>query len=154
MARARKLALVLLACFIPARTNAQKGTAPNGYYPITYNGNIFTGTLESVDKEKQDITIAYVHGDKTEKFTGRFENRCSWSSKDGIEHSFGVEDIPKGTVLTVFYKIRTEKMATEKVNENSIFAVSYKTLHGNQIPPNKRLIVFCAKPQATHFRVF
>lgn len=139
---------------MPIQAYAQKGTAPNGYYPVTYSGATFTGRLESTDNDKQEITLLYVHGSKSERFVGHFEAMCTWKGKDGGTHSFGVSDIPKGTLMTAFYKVVSKKTDAGKTSENSVFAISYLELNGKQLPEEKQLLVFCTEQQSLHFRAF
>jgi hypothetical protein len=114
--------------------SAQHGTAPNGYYPQNFSGSIFTGSLESATADTQEITLAYSKGNKSERFVGRLESACGWKGKDGAAHSFKADEIPKGTVLTALYINTTKKTGGQKINENSIFAISYVEFDGKRIP--------------------
>jgi hypothetical protein len=145
-------ALVALIFSLPLC--AQHGTAPNGYYPQTYMGAIFTGTLDSVAPDTQEITLLYTKGSKSEVFTGRLESACGWAEKSGATHSFRASDIPKGTVLTVFYRSVEKKSNGQKTKENSIFAISYVELKGEKIPENKRVRVSCSDEKPAYFKAF
>lgn len=44
----RRYPLILaLSCLCASPAHPQKGTAPDGYYPPSYNGSTFTGAVES-----------------------------------------------------------------------------------------------------------
>jgi hypothetical protein len=67
-----KSAGMIVAVFILTfPLHAQRGKAPNGYYPSDFNGVMFTGRLESADADTQELTLAYTKGSKTERFVGR-----------------------------------------------------------------------------------
>lgn len=133
---------------------AQSGTAPSGYYPPTYNGSIFTGTLQAVDTNTQEITLVYTKGKKSELFVGRMESFCRWKEKGGAVHSFKASDIPKGTVLTAFYNTFIKKSDGQASKENSVFAISYVELNGKKIAAEKRLAIACSDRTVNFFKVF
>jgi hypothetical protein len=56
----------LLMLIFSGTVVAQKGTAPNGYYPAGYNGATFTGKV--VLTTDDTMTLNYVHGSKTDTF--------------------------------------------------------------------------------------
>jgi len=57
------------------RTPFQKGTAPLGYYPIGYNGDLFSGEPVPSD-DANGIKLVYKNGAKSESFEGRIESPC------------------------------------------------------------------------------
>jgi hypothetical protein len=148
------LHILMVVCISCLPLRAQHATAPNGYYPHTYSGSIFTGSLESVVPDTQEITLVYTKGSKTERFVGRLESTCSWKDKQGTVHSFTGSDLPKGTVLTTFYTSSTKKSGGEKITENSIFAVSYAEQNGKRIPDERRVLIPCSEQKFTFFKVF
>jgi hypothetical protein len=148
------LRVLLAICFFSLSLSAQHGTAPNGYYPQNFSGSIFTGSLESATVDTQEITLAYSKGNKSERFVGRLESACGWKGKDGAAHSFKADEIPKGTVLTALYINTTKKTGGQKINENSIFAISYVEFDGKRIPDDKRVIVSCSDQKFSVFKVF
>ena len=133
---------------------AQKGTAPNGYYPSNYSGATFTGAIQSAVPEHEEITLVYTKGDKSEIFVGRMESPCSWEDKKGTIHTINVSEIPKGTVLTAFYETVTKKIDDRKVKVNSIIAISTKELDGQKIPDEKRVIIPCTENVQRLFKAF
>ena len=132
--------------------NAQKGSAPNGYYPANYAGSIFTGTLESLDADSREMILVYAKGATQERFVGRLESICSWKGKNGVEHSAAA--ISKGAVLTAYYTGVTKKADGQKTTENSIFAISYAEINGKKIPDDKRLMISCSEGGSRYFRAF
>jgi len=152
MKRIVTLLLVVGLFSLPLR--AQYGSAPNGYYPYNYAGSIFTGSLESAAADTQEMTLVFTKDSKSQRFAGRLESACGWKDKDGTAHSFKASDIPKGTVLTAFYKATTKKSGGQKITENSIFAISYVELNGKRIPDEKRILISCSDQKFSFFKVY
>jgi hypothetical protein len=150
----KSLLIVTVIGFFSASLEAQHGTAPNGYYPQTFQGSIFTGSLELGAADTQEIALIYTKGSKSERFVGRFESMCGWKNKDGTAHSFKASDIPKGTILTAFYNATKKESAGQKITENSVFAISYVEVNGKRIPNDKRVIISCSEQKFTFFRAF
>jgi len=150
----KSLRIIFVACIFSVPLRAQHGTAPNGYYPSTYHGSIFTGSLESVSPNPQEITLAYTKGSKSDRFAGRLESMCGWQDRDGTTHSFKASDIPRGTILTAFYIPTKKETGGEKKTENSVFAISYVEVNGKKISEDKRVIIPCSEQKFTFFRVF
>ena len=147
--------LIILAVYpLVLESEAQKSTAPNGYYPKTFHGTVFTGRLEATRADVQELTLIYVKGNKTEQFVGRLESPCVWNDRNGTTHIVGVPDLPNGAVLTAFYIPLTSKSGGIKTTENSIFALSYAEVNGNRIPDDKRVVIFCSKQRMLDFKVF
>jgi len=150
----KTLPIVLVIGLFSVPLEAQKGTAPNGYYPPTFQGSIFTGSLELGAADTQEITLTYTKGSKSEHFVGRLEALCGWKDKDGTAHSFKASDIPKGTILTAFYNATKKESGGQKITENSVFAMSYVEVNGKRIPDDKRVIISCSEQKFTFFRAF
>jgi hypothetical protein len=142
-------ALVTILCGQP-----QKKNAPSGYYPFNYTGMTFTGRVESIDTDRQELTLLYTKRTKEERFVGRLEAPCSYKNRNGATISFGVSRIPKGVFLTAFYISKTVEVAGEQKAENRIFAVSYDELEGKEIPDDHRITVYCSPPQPLKFMAF
>jgi hypothetical protein len=149
----RRYPLILLLSFLCASpSHSQKGTAPNGYYPPSYNGSMFTGAVESTDAGQ--LTLLYASDRKQERFVGRPEAPCIWTDKAGAAHAVEVAAIPTGIVLTAFYKSFTTKSGNQKIKENLILAISYAEQNGKKIPDDKRVVVSCSQQRFLQFRVF
>jgi len=148
------LRVVLIVFIFSPLLKAQKGTAPNGYYPGEYQGAIFTGSLEAVTAENQEMTLVYTKGSKTERFVGRLESKCGWKDKTGTAHEFEAPDIPKGTVLTAFYITETKKSGGQKTKENLVFAISYAEVGGKKIPEERRITIYCSERRMLNFKAY
>jgi len=134
-------------------TNAQKGTAPNGYYPNTYSGATFTGVVEH-GTDPMEVALVYTHGTKSERFVGRLESECKWKGKDGTIHTNKVSELPDNSVLTAFYQPATRKSGGQKMPENTIIAISLASSNAKKISDEKRLILFCTDRNFMPFHVF
>lgn len=143
--------ILLLALTFAMSVRAQNGTAPNGYYPPTFSGSVFTGTVESTGNDQEQITLVYKKGSKTERFVGRLKSACTWKGKP---QKFSANGIAPGTVLTAFYESTTKKSDGQKTKENTIFAVSFVEMDGKRIPEDKRMMVYCTEQQYFNFKVF
>jgi hypothetical protein len=140
--------LAVIATIIPAL--AQYGTAPSGYYPVGYTGATFTGTLVSATQSPELITLRYTNGAKTDDFIGRPESTCAGKVQGGVAQQYHLSQVPKGTVLTVFYTTATSKDKDgQKNKEHVIFTIEYVELGGKTIPADKRGMVSCSAAQAT-----
>ncbi len=150
----RCLATILTACAFSFPLLAQKGTAPNGYYPNSYFGATFTGILQPENGDPQEITLVYTKGSKSDRFVGRLELTCSWKNKDGTVHAFSASEATRGTVLTAFYQSTTKKSGGQKSKENLVIAISYAEIDGKRIPDDKRVLISCSAEQFVRFKVF
>jgi hypothetical protein len=148
------LVTVLTACVFSLPSLAQKGVAPNGYYPNSYFGATFTGVLQPETGELQEITLVYTKGNKSENFVGKLASPCSWKSKDGTVHRFRASEAPKGTVLTAFYQVTTNKSQGQKSQENVVVAISYAEVDGKRIPDEKRVTISCSAEPFVQFKAF
>jgi hypothetical protein len=143
---------VFAAC--TSKSHAQKATAPNGYYPAAFHGAIFTGAVESVRTDVQELTLTYMNGKKTEQFVGKLQSACTWKDKGGANHITLVADLPKGAVLTAYYIPMSAKVNGVKTEENFVFALSYAEANGKKIPDHKRVVIYCSEQQLLVFKAF
>jgi hypothetical protein len=141
-----------LVLVLPA--NAQKGRAPNGYYPVDFQGDIFTGRAEAARPNLEELTLVYTKGKKTEHWVGRLESSCSLKDKAGQVHTMHVSDMFEGDLLTVFYVARTIKADNVKTTTNWIIALSRAEVDGKKIPEDKQVLIPCSQTQPTVFKVF
>jgi hypothetical protein len=146
--------LCIVACLIPIR--AQKGTAPSGYYPATYQGDTFTGAVDSTNADTQEITLAYTKGSKSQTFVGHLDNACGWLYRDAdIALDFRtVSDLPRNSILKVFYLSSTKKVDGKKTTQNSILEIELISLNGKTVPPEKRRPVACTTQKYMVFMAF
>jgi len=150
----KRLAAILSACVFSSPLLAQKGTAPNGYYPASYAGATFTGLLQTYSGDGQQITLLYAKGSKAEIFVGKLAATCNWKTKEGIAKTFDPSKTPSGTVLTAFYTSVTKKTEGRKTAENSIIAISFVEVGGKGIPESERTIIPCTTERFVKFVAF
>ena len=100
---------------------AQHGTAPDGYYPLGYSGDKWTGAVTSVNDDTREITLTYTKGDKTETFTGVLKTGIKVKRRDGTETEWKPSDIPIGTRIAVYYMAQTKRVEGQKVKFYEIF---------------------------------
>ena len=114
--------LILITIFGVAR--AQHGTAPNGYYPMGYHGDIWTGEVTAVNAANREITLTYVKGEKRESFVGVLPEGYKVKLKDGSDHELKVSEIPIGARVTVYYLAKSRKVEGKKTNFYEIFRLT------------------------------
>jgi hypothetical protein len=143
-----RLTLVILAlgATAPWISSAQKGTAPEGFYPGNYHGDTFSGEVIKVDDAKT-LTLQYTQGKKTETFVGTIEAPCKGPTKAN-SHEFkelSLSSIPAGTVLTAFYNLEKKKEGDTKKIENVILAIRFDKLNGQALTNPGRPVIACSK---------
>ena len=141
---------VLASVCFAISANAQYGVARSNYYPTRYTGSTFTGSVtESTDDR---ITLTYTKNGNPQVFTGRFETGCTVPSASGAKMM--PTDIPKGTIMTVFYNGETSKIDRQKVKENVILAIAFEQWKGQKVQDDKSKIYFCTNDKQFHFRAW
>jgi len=153
----KRLFILLLsaaALVFVSPANAQKATAPNGYYPVDFQGDTFTGRAESARPNLEELTLVYTKGKKTEHWVGRLESSCSSTDKGGQVHAMHVSDMFEGDLLTVYYITRTTKADNVKTTTNWIIALSRAEVDGKKIPEDKQGLISCSQTQRTVFKLF
>jgi len=129
----------------------QHASAPNGYYPYSYNGDTFTGKVVSVDDSSQGLTLRFENQKKQLDFVGRFQQPCAVPTKNG--QPMRPSDIPLGTDLTAYYTPAKDKKTGQE--ENMIIGIALNSFNGSPIPEDKRKMYFCsAKEQPVIFRAY
>jgi hypothetical protein len=91
---------VVLACLIlcaeiavaQKETVAQKGTVEYDYYPLGYDGHMWTGEVTAFDNALRTLTLTYTNGSKTETFVASIPDAPYERRRDG--HGFRVIDFP------------------------------------------------------------
>jgi len=116
-----RLARLLILILVGFPALAQHGTAPAGYYPAGYNGDMWTGALTAANDSTREITLSYTKKDKTQTFTGALEEKFTITLADGKKHELKPSDIAPGTILRVYYKPKTKKVEDKKVKYYEIF---------------------------------
>jgi len=120
---------------------AQYGTAPNGNFPASYNGDTFTGTVTVAEGDQ--LTLTYTKGSKTETFVGKLGAGCSVPTTDKSDRKMTASDIPQGTVATAFFNRNTKKVDGQKVKENLLIAIRFDVWQGQKIADDKKKIWPC-----------
>ena len=141
----RCLWMTMMVCLGFSLAVAQHGSAPDGYYPLGYGRDIFTGLVTATDDSTQSITIEYSKGKKHETFAGRFDKPCSIPTKDS--NPMKASDIPSGTDLTAYYNHKTKKVGGQKEDDNVIIAVMFNSFNGSSIPKESRKLYYCITGQ-------
>jgi len=120
---------------------AQKGSAPNGYYPAGYGGSTFTGKV--VQTSDRTITLNYIHGSKTDVFEGYATAPCNVPSSATTESPLPLSNLQIGTIVTAFYQTKTTKVGGQKEKKNQVIAISVLEEDGKKIPEERQLIFYC-----------
>jgi hypothetical protein len=122
-----KRTLSMLGLFLGLCTvaSAQHGGAPNGYYPLCYSGDTWTGALSAVDDEKREIALTYVDPkqNRTETFVGVIEDGYTVSGIGGPPHALKPSELPRGARLTVDYCTERKKVEGKKTTVNKVFRI-------------------------------
>jgi hypothetical protein len=121
----RRSSVLILLLGIGTVAYAQHGHAPNGYYPLCYAGDMWTGVLSAVDDQKSEITLTYVDPkhNKAETFTGVIEDGYTVSRRGGPPHALKPSELSLGTRLTVYYCSERKKVAGTKTTINKVFRI-------------------------------
>lgn len=135
----RAIVLVLLAVVILAQ--AQKGSAPAGFYPQKFNGDTFRGSVIDAD-EQGHLTLVYSKGSKHEEFVGVTEAPCMGPTKDRGLKQLRLSAIPKDSVLTAFYNPLKGKDGEKETN--LILAIRFDVLNGRELTDPNRPVIACA----------
>jgi hypothetical protein len=150
----KRLAATLCACTFSLPLLAQKGTAPNGYYPASYAGATFTGVLQASSSNLQAITLIHTKGNKSETFVGKFSAPCTWKVQDGAVRTLDPSKARDGTILTAFYTSDTKKSGDRKFTENTVIAISFVEVGGRSLPDNEKAIIPCTTERFSRFVAF
>jgi hypothetical protein len=135
--------------------NAQKGTAPSGYYPVGYGGDIFSGEFVPSD-DATAVKLVYKNGSRTESFEGRIETACHAPTQASprTTKELHLSAIPAGTVLTVYYSSTMVKVDGKKVHTNLIWGMRFDLVNGQKLTDPDRPIISCSHQQTAPFRAF
>jgi hypothetical protein len=124
----------------------QKGSAPPGFYPSNYHGDIFTGTVSGSDGDQ--LTLVYEKGKKRETFVGRIERPCIAPTKAGKAKELRLAAIPQGTILTVFYNHERAKEGALEKDSYTIVGIRFDRLNGQELTDPGRPVIPCSAPVA------
>jgi hypothetical protein len=112
--------------------HAQHGTAPNGYFPMGYAGDTWTGDVSAVNDANREITLVYNNSKKTETFVGVLQQGYKVKlEKDGSLAELKVSTIPIGTRLRVYYVAKDRKVNGQKEKFYEIFRMDFPPTQNN-----------------------
>jgi hypothetical protein len=117
------LAAVVLAA-------GQHGTAEPGFYGLNYNGDTWTGTIASFDRDKGIITLTYEHKGKVQTSTGVIKPPLQVVDEKGNAAPAQVR-VQVGDRLTAYYMAKGQKYSVkegskrhdEVADDNLIFEI-------------------------------
>jgi len=96
--------VLLATLLLPGSLIAQHGTADNGYYPIVYQGDTWTGIVSSLDPTTKEISLLYTHKQKTVIFSGVLAKGYRLQSKGNKDtQQIVASGIAVGARLRVYY---------------------------------------------------
>jgi hypothetical protein len=145
------LAAVLLGVVFLLQAQ-QRMQAPSGWYPNRYRGDIFVGDVQAVNQETQEFTLVTKDKNgKEQSFTGKLDAPCDVPSKEK-GRKLKVEDIPVQSSMAALYNVDTEKRNGEKVNVNSVFAISFLKFGGQTM--SKPVVFHCSTQPFTQYKCF
>lgn len=145
---------VLFFCLFVPLLHAQVGIAPKGYYPASYRGDTFTGTVIASGPDSDSITLEFRKDDKSEQFVVRLENGCDVPSRTG--ERMHAKNIPNGTVLTAFHMGKTEKQNGSKHRVNVAIGIRFLVWQGKPVSEENRHKLYRCGPDGgwSYFRAF
>jgi hypothetical protein len=105
--------------------HAQHGEAGNGYFPIGYAGDTWTGEVSAVNDETREITLVYNGARKAETFVGVLEQGYKAKLKDGSLAEVKVSLIHIGRRMKVYYMAKERKVNGRKERFYEIFRIDF-----------------------------
>ena len=142
----------LLTLVLSGTGAAQKGTAPNGYYPGGYNGDTFTGKV--VQTTDDTITLNYVHGSKTDTFEAYSTALCNLPSTKTTTQPMPLSKIQTGAVVTLFYESKETKVDGKKQRKNQVIGIVFLEENGRKVREEHQAIFYCGPWNGAYFRAF
>jgi len=131
-----RIGLLLCLLTLSSTMLAQRGVAPNGYYPASYRGDTFTGTVVAHDPVSDTVSLEYEKGSQSEVLPVKLEGGCAVPSRTG--EPMHAKDIPNGTVLTAFYTSQTETNKGGKKRSNVAIAIGFLVWNGKPVSEENR----------------
>jgi hypothetical protein len=149
------LVLLIAISVFPVSAHAQHGIAISGYYPVGYNGDMFTGELVPTNTGDQ-VKLVYKDGNTTESFAGTIDAPCHAPLKNNPreQKEMHLTAIPAGTKLTAYYIATAEKQDGKKVHVNAIWKLRFDSLNGKALTSPSRPIIVCSQAQSMPFHAF
>jgi hypothetical protein len=108
----KRLHFLPLALFVFASPAfGQHGSAENGYYPSSYQGDTWTGVVVSASEQTGEISLSFTKGGKSQTFVGVPEAGYLVHEHSGTTRPLKMSDIPVGKIIKVWYIEETKKSA-------------------------------------------
>jgi hypothetical protein len=120
---------IFASLILSAPSLAQHGTAEPGYFPFGYNGDTWTGQVSAVDDSTREITLSYTDSKhhKTETFVAELPPGYKSHPKDQEPHDLKPSEIPIGTLVKIYYSVKTRKVGGVKTKYNEIVRIGTAT---------------------------
>ena len=141
----------ILTCSLPVSLLAQRGMAPSGYYPESYAGETFTGTITAIDAANDSITLRYEKGSKSEEMSLKLEHGCLLPVYPTLVHA---KDMPKGSVLTAFYMPKEEEVDGQKKKDYTLFAIRFFQWGDEKVPEKYQQLFPCSTAKFLKFNAY
>ena len=128
MQRVVRIVLGMMAVLFlgTVESRAQHGTASEGYFPLGYEGDTWTGVVATTDDTTRTVTLTYSSKKKTETFTGVLkEGCCKVKMSDGTAQELRPSQLSPGRRIMVYYISKTTKAEGKKTTVNEIFKVDF-----------------------------
>ena len=116
---------VVLLLLAGGTGRGQHGTAESGYYPVTFNGQTFSGFVSTVNHDSREITLTYTNPEsrKTERFVGVLAAGYTIRTPDRQEKVLDPAKLRIGGHFTFYYYEETRKVEGKKVKINTMFMI-------------------------------
>jgi hypothetical protein len=99
-----RFAVLLAIMILPVSLLGQHGSAENGYFPVHYQGDTWTGIVSAIDLATRKVSLVYTHKQKTAVFEGVLANGYRVQTNDDKEKKqIAAMGIAVGTCLRVYY---------------------------------------------------
>jgi hypothetical protein len=146
---------VFVACFFMLHawgTSGQAGTAPSGYYPADYSGDMFTGTVTQTTDDT--ITLSYTQGSKSETFEAYANGPCALPATKSTASLMPLTKVPIGSQIEIFYEAKTVKIGGVKQKQNQMIGFTFlkAKVNGEWVAMKNRVTLYCS--QAGSFLTF
>ncbi len=124
----RTLPVALLAMGIAALSPSamgQKKSATQGYFPLCFAGDVFSGVLTAADDSKSEITLTYTDpkDNTVQTFIGEIEQGYTVMRTTGPRHQLQPSELRLGKMLTVYYCSVQRKADGKKTKVHSVFFI-------------------------------
>lgn len=120
--------MAFAACILLALADllhAQHGEAGNGYFPLGYAGDTWTGEVSEVNDDTREIALVYNGPRKTETFVGVLQQGYKAKLKDGSLAEVKVSLDPYRRRMKGYYMAKERKVSGRKERFYEIFRIDF-----------------------------